>query len=137
MEKLIVSACLLGANCQYDGKNSFSKDILSLLENKQIIAICPEILGGLKVPRSACNIVGSEAKVIGADGADYTKEFILGAKKVLEIVKENKIEIAYLKQRSPSCGCGEIYSPDGKTLIKGNGILAELLLANGVEVRSL
>lgn len=135
MEKIIVSACLLGIPCRYDGKSKPIKEVIALKDKYELIPVCAEILGGLSTPRIGAEIVGN--KVIRSDGEDVTYEYHKGANEVLKIVKENDCKIAILKSKSPSCGKGKIY--DGtytKTLIDGNGVLTDLLLKNGIKVYS-
>lgn len=133
MKKIIVSACLLGAPCRYDGKSKPCNEVISLSNLYELIPICPEMLGGLKTPRIPAEIKGE--KVIRKDGIDVTENYKIGAKKSLEIAKEQNCKIAILKEKSPSCGYGLVY--DGtytKTLIEGNGITADLFLKNGIKV---
>ncbi len=133
----IVSSCLAGINCRYDGRNHLNKDILNLVNKGEAIPLCPEVLGGLETPRIPCEIIGRDEfkKVINKNGVDLTSEFLNGANKVLEICKILNINKAILKSKSPSCGCGEIY--DGTfsgNLIKGNGLTADLLIKNNIKV---
>ena len=133
----IVSSCLAGINCRYDGKNHLNKDILDLVNKGEAIPLCPEILGGLETPRIPCEIIGKDEfkKVINKNGLDLTKEFLNGANKVLEVCKTLNVNKVILKSKSPSCGCGEIY--DGTfsgNLIKGNGLTADLLIKNNIKV---
>lgn len=139
-----VSACLAGVLCRYDGKSQYNKKVQKLLKKKRVIIICPELLGGFSsVPRPACQIVGGDGKdvldnkatVQGIDRKDYTKAFIKGAKKGLDILKALKIKNVLLKKKSPSCGFGKIYK--GKDLVKGNGVFCALLIKNGIKVKSL
>ena len=131
---ILVSACLLGLNCRYDGKNNLNKEILKLLEDKgDFIAVCPEVMGGLLIPRDASEIKGKKVKTI--KGKDVTKEFLKGAELVLKIAKENNVNLAILQSKSPSCGSNLIY--DGtfsRKLVKGNGITADLLKKHGIKV---
>lgn len=131
--KYIVSSCLLGDNCKYNGKNNYNEKIVEFLKDKEYIKVCPECLGGLPTPRVPSEIIND--KVINKEGIDVTKEYELGARKTLLIVKDNNIDCAILKSKSPSCGCGFIY--DGtfsKTLIKGNGVTTKLLKENNVKI---
>jgi uncharacterized protein YbbK (DUF523 family) len=132
-EKILVSACLLGINCQWDGTSSKNKKILKLAKDFILIPVCPEILGGLPIPRERAERKGE--KVITKSGKDVTKYFEKGAKEVLKICKILKIKKAILKQKSPSCGCGKIFNGtfSGK-LIKGDGVTTKLLKKNGIEV---
>lgn len=135
MEKIIVSACLLGVPCRYDGKSKPSEEVIALKEKYELIPVCAEVLGGLSTPRIGAEIVGD--KVIRQDGVDVTYEYHKGASEVLKIALENGCTKAVLKSKSPSCGKGKIY--DGtytRTLIDGNGILTDLLLKNNIKVYS-
>ncbi len=131
MEKLIISACLLGTPCRYDNRSKPNKEVIALASRYELIPVCPEVLGGLPTPRIPAEICKN--RVIRADGVDITKEYEKGAKIALEIAKKNNCKIAILKEKSPSCGYGFIY--DGthtKTLTKGNGITAKLFEENGI-----
>ncbi len=133
VKKLIISACLLGEPCRYDGKSKPCESIEPLKDKYELIPVCPECMGGLSTPRAACEIVG--ARVLTEQGKDCTAEYAAGAKMVLRLCLANDCTAAVLKARSPSCGNGEIY--DGsftKALTVGNGITAELLLKNGISV---
>ena len=133
MEKIIVSACLLGVPCRYDGKSKPENDVIALKDRYELVPVCAEILGGLPIPRVGAEIVGD--KVLRSDGIDVTYEYHKGANDVLKIAKEHGCKIAILKSKSPSCGKGKIY--DGtytRTLIDGNGILTDRLLKNNIEV---
>ena len=137
MKNVLVSACLLGMACRYDGKSKPNETVLRLLENNsdeiRLIPICPEQLGGLPTPRVPSEKAGE--KVINHVGIDVTVQYQKGAKEALKLAKLYHCESAILKERSPSCGRGEIY--DGsftKTLISGDGTTAELLKQNGIRV---
>lgn len=129
----MVSACLLGDNVKYNGENNYSKDLVTFLKNHEVIKVCPEVAGGLSIPRNAAEI--KDGKVISVDNGDVTKEFIEGAKKTLEMALQNNIKIAILKKNSPSCGYGSIY--DGTfshTIIEGYGVTAKLLRKHGIVI---
>lgn len=131
MEKLIVSACLLGENCKYNGKNNYVDKIELLKDKFEIIPICPEVFGGLGIPRLKSEI--NNDKVINEKGLDVTKYFTLGATKALELAKDAKY--ALLKDGSPSCGSSYIY--DGtfsSNRINGMGITTRLLKDNSIIV---
>lgn len=134
---ILVSACLAGLNCRYDGNNKFQKDIFNLVKEGKAILVCPEQLGGLKTPRLPAEIkhINGHKKVITLDGQDVTTEYERGAKEVLGLAKSLNISDAIFKSKSPACGCGKIYDGtfSGNTII-GNGITTELLLANGINV---
>jgi len=132
-QNILVSACLLGENCRYDGKNCYNDYIHKLEEKYNIIPACAEMLGGLPCPRLPSE--NKDGKIINTANEDVSNEFILGAKKVLEIYKNNNCIFAVLKSKSPSCGYGKIY--DGTfsgNLIDGNGVTAQLLLDNNIKV---
>jgi Protein of unknown function (DUF523). len=134
----IVSACLAGKNCRYDGKNSRNEAVAELVRQGKAIPVCPEQLGGLPTPRCPCEIVKSadgSIRVMSRNGRDCTREFYDGAEKVLTIARTHGIRKAILKSKSPSCGCGMIYDGtfSGK-LTEGYGITARLLLDNQIDV---
>lgn len=133
-EKLLVSACLLGENCKYSGGNNYNPAVEALRERFELIPICPEQLGGLPTPRVPSERVGD--KVLNREGTDVTDAFRLGAEKALEIALAHGVRRAVLQERSPSCGSGTVY--DGTfsgRLIPGQGVTAELLRKNGIQVR--
>lgn len=130
---ILVSACLLGRSCRYDGKSKPCDSVLALKEKYNLVEVCPELLGGLPIPRIPCEIVGD--KVISKNGEDRTNEYTLGAQKALKIAKENNCKYAILKHKSPACSPDSVY--DGtfsKTLTNGMGIAARLLSQNGIRV---
>ena len=131
--RIMVSACLLGENCKYSGGSNRSEKVLAFLEGHEVFPVCPEVMGGLPVPRPPAEIV--DGKVINREGASVDEEFRLGAGMALEIAKREKIDLAILQPRSPSCGVKEIYdgSFTGKR-IPGSGVCASLLRENGFAV---
>ena len=132
-EKLLVSACLLGENCKYNGGNNYSPDVERLRERFELVSVCPEQLGGLPTPRVPSERVGE--RVLTRDGQDVTEAFRQGAERTLDIARAEGALRAVLQVRSPSCGCGMIY--DGTFsffLVPGKGVAAELLEKNGVKV---
>ena len=136
---ILVSACLAGINCKYSGDNNYNQKIFELVKKGEAIPICPEQLGGLKTPRNPAEIkvIDGEKHVFDDQNNDVTDNFKSGAKEVLEFAKKLNIKKAILQARSPSCGIGKVYSGNfDRKLIDGNGILAELLLENGIEVIS-
>lgn len=129
----IVSACLAGINCKWDGESNPNEFVMKLVREGKAIPICPEQLGGLPTPRKPAE--QKETKVITRDGDDVTEEFIKGAEEGLKIAKLCNCEEAILKARSPSCGCGKIYNGIFiKKLINGDGIFTKLLKQNGIKV---
>lgn len=131
--KILVSACLLGHNCKYNGGNNRNEQVLDFLQGHEVIPICPESLGKLPVPRPPAEIVNGV--VINKEGKSVDAEFRSGAAKALEIALTNKIDLAILKANSPSCGSNQIY--DGTftgTKIPGDGIFVRLLKEKGIKV---
>lgn len=131
--KIAVSACLLGENCKYNGGNNYNEKLVKLLEGHEVVSVCPEVLGGLPIPREAAEIVNGIVK--RRDGSSVDAEFQKGAKKAFEIVKEQGAELVILQSRSPSCGVDAIY--DGtfsKTIVKGDGVFVKLLKEHGIRV---
>ena len=131
--KIAVSACLLGENCKYNGGNNFSEKVAKYVEGNEVVSICPEVLGGLPIPRDPAEIVNGVVR--HKDGSSVDDEFRTGAKKALEIVLENQVELVILQSRSPSCGVNTIYDGtfSGKT-IPGQGVFASLLEKNGIRM---
>ena len=131
--RIAVSACLLGENCKYNGGNNYSEKVASFIAGQEVIAICPEVLGGLTIPREPAEIV--DGIVSHKDGTSVDKEFRTGAQKALEIVMDNQVDLVVLQSRSPSCGVDTIYdgSFSGK-LIEGQGVFASLLRQNNIEM---
>ena len=128
---ILVSACLLGENCKYNGGNNFCAKIAELARCHKVIPVCPEVMGGLPVPRHPAEIC--DGVVTAVDGSVIDREFREGAQNALVIGKENMAELAILQPRSPSCGCRQVY--DGtfsKRLIAGKGVFAQLLSDNGI-----
>ncbi|MDD5913491.1 MAG: DUF523 domain-containing protein [Oscillospiraceae bacterium] len=133
MDKLLVSACLLGAPCRYDGKSKPLAGIERLCEKYELVPVCPEREGGLPTPRTPSERRGEA--VVMQDGTDVTAQYRRGAEAALKLCRREGCAAALLKERSPSCGSGAIY--DGTfthTLIPGDGVTAELLRQNGVRI---
>lgn len=140
---IIVSACLAGINCKYNGGNNRIEKIEKMVAKGDAIPVCPEQLGGCQTPRPAVEISGGTGAglldrrcfAINKRGEDVSDKLIKGAQEVLKISQLAGAKSAVLKARSPSCGCGEIYDGtfSGK-LIKGNGVTSELLTRNGIKV---
>ena len=131
--KILVSACLLGKNCKYNGGNNLNQSVLGFIEGHEVIGVCPEQLGGLSTPRLPAEIV--DGVVTNKEGVSVDAEFRKGAQAALAVALENKVDLAILQSRSPSCGVKEIYdgSFSGKK-IKGQGVFAKLLSAHGIKV---
>ncbi len=134
-EKILVSACLAGVNCKYDGTNNINEKITEFIKNNDVILVCPEQMGGLKTPRCPSELNGNF--VITKQGKDITKQYYKGANEVLAIAKRYNIKKAILKSKSPSCGKNQIYDGTFRhKLKKGNGITAKILMENGIDVIS-
>ncbi|WP_458407798.1 DUF523 domain-containing protein, partial [Anaerotignum sp.] len=128
--KIAVSACLLGHDCKYNGGNNRSQKVLDYIEGHKVIPVCPEVAGGLPIPRVPVEL--KDSKAINKDGEDVTESFRLGVEKTMEKLAGQDIDLAILQPRSPSCGCKQIY--DGsftKTLIEGKGMFAQALTEAG------
>lgn len=147
MKKILISACLAGDRVRYDGKRVPVTDDLLIKWNRKgmLVKVCPEVSGGLKIPRPPAQIVNGNgmdvfkerSRVVDIDGHDVTGPFLRGAEYALTLVKKYKIEIAVLKEKSPSCGVHHIY--DGRfvsNLIPGFGVTAAILKQNGIKVFS-
>ena len=131
---ILISACLCGENCKYDGTNNLNETLKKLYDQGKAVLICPEVLGGLSTPRTPSEIQ-PDGRVVMRDGTDVTENFKKGADISLEIAKKIKPNLIILKAKSPSCAVGKIYDGSfSKTLIDGNGITAELLIKNGYKV---
>ncbi len=133
MEKILVSACLLGIGCRYDGKHKEDGRIRELLDRYELVPFCPEIYGGLPTPRTPSERVGD--RVVMKDGRDVTFEYTSGAEEALALTRLYGIKTALLKEKSPSCGKGRIY--DGSfsgNLTERDGVTAELLMREGIRV---
>ncbi|MCR4962445.1 MAG: DUF523 domain-containing protein [Firmicutes bacterium] len=142
---ILVSACLLGETCKYDGGSNLCPQVIGYLQGRDYIAVCPEALGGLPVPRPPAELQGGDgesfwagkAAVVNRRGADVSAQFAAGAEAVLQICRAHAVELAILKESSPSCGSSRVY--DGSfchKAIAGSGVCAALLRQNGVPVVS-
>ncbi len=131
--RIIVSACLLGENCKYNGGNNESALVRAYVKGHEVIPVCPEVLGGLPIPREPAEIV--DGVVRHKDGTSVDREFRRGAELALKIVEEQHADLVILQSRSPSCGVTTIY--DGSfsgTQIPGQGVFAALLQKKGIRV---
>jgi len=128
---ILVSACLLGENCKYNGGNNRCQKVIDFVRGHRVTAVCPEQLGGLPTPRVPAEICGG--RVMTREGRDVDNEFRKGAEAALQIARGNDVELAILQPRSPSCGCREVY--DGsftRTLVPGMGVFARFLADSGI-----
>ena len=129
--KLLVSACLLGTPCRYDGKSKKNEAVCALAERFELIPVCPEVYGGLPTPRPPAERTGD--CVLTETGTDVTAQYQRGAEAALQLARLTECEAAILKANSPSCGCGTIYDGTFRhRKIAGNGVTAELLQAHGL-----
>lgn len=136
--KVCVSACLLGCNCKYNGGNNRSEQVIQFLKDKEIVAVCPEQLGGLPTPRVPAEIVHDDlgqGRVMNKNGDDVDNAFRSGAALAAQKAVDEGATLAVLKANSPSCGVHHVYDGtfSGK-LAEGRGVFAELLVAKGVPV---
>ncbi|MCX6809622.1 MAG: DUF523 domain-containing protein [Candidatus Berkelbacteria bacterium] len=139
----IISACLLGVNCRFNGKNKFSPKAKHVFDGGEVILICPEMLINLGIPREACEIVGGDgfdvlegkARVVSKSGKDFTQLYLDAAQKASAMIENLGITKAYLKSGSPTCGAGTIYNGDFTGEKKnGFGVFSALLKNNGIEL---
>jgi len=139
---VLVSACLLGVNCRYDGTSKRDPDVLEWVRDKVVVPVCPELLSGLGFPRLPAEIeagdgyavLSGKSRVLLRDGRDVTREFLAGAKEALKIAKLHPLKLALLKEMSPSCGVNYIYNH--KKRVRGVGIFCALLMREGYTVIS-
>jgi len=145
-DPILVSACLLGVACRYDGQSKSSPRVISFLEGKFFIAVCPEETGGLPTPRPPCILQGGDgrdvieglAQVVDAEGTDRTAEYITGAEAILAHGKHTGATTAILKEKSPSCGTHTVTVDlgDGPEETPGIGVTAALLSSHGIRLIS-
>jgi uncharacterized protein YbbK (DUF523 family) len=139
----LVSACLLGINCNFEAKNWLNLQLFEEFRKGGLFPVCPEVLGGLSVPRlpaeiqggDGSNVLEGKAKVVNMEGVDVTSKFLKGAAEALKIAQAVDAKEALLTEKSPSCGCGKIF--DGSFSYKfkeGDGVTAALLKKNGIKV---
>lgn len=131
--KVLVSACIMGENCKYNGGNNYNPKVAAFLADKEIILICPEMLTGLGTPRNCAEIVNE--KIMDSTGKDVDEVYRNGIALTLEKIRNEQIDLAILQSRSPTCGVHHIY--DGTfsgTLIQGQGLFAKELIRKGLKV---
>ncbi|MEU1375375.1 DUF523 domain-containing protein [Streptomyces triculaminicus] len=144
MEAILVSACLRGVPCRFDGQHKASAEIAEAVTGREVVSFCPEVAGGLTTPRRPAELVGGDgndvldgtARVVEDTGRDVTAEFVDGARRALAAARHRGCTEALLMPRSPSCGRGVVY--DGSfagELVPGDGVTAALLERNGITVR--
>lgn len=131
--KVLVSACLLGRNCKYNGGNNFDERIAEYLKDQEIIPVCPEVLAGLGVPRTPIEIVDGVLKDRNGNSVDEALRSAVA--QILDQIRDENIDCAILKSRSPTCGVRQVY--DGSfsgRLVDGAGVLAQALMDAGYSV---
>lgn len=131
--KVLVSACIMGSNCKYNGKNNVNIRAINFLKDKEVISICPEVLAGMKIPRSCAEIV--DGRVVDENGNDVSLEYDKAVAVALSKIQNEEIDLVILQSRSPTCGVNQIYdgSFTGK-LIPGMGLFAKALKQRGYNV---
>ena len=135
MEKILISACLIGDKTKYDGKSNYNPKIQDLLEKYELVPFCPEVEGGLSIPRDPSE--RRNEKVITKEGRNVIKQFEKGAELALNICQYLGIRLAILKENSPSCGVNKIYNGKFENkLVPGSGVTTELLKRKGIKVIS-
>ncbi len=144
---ILVSACLMGQPVRYDGRHSWSARVQELIQGQQVLALCPEVLGGLGTPRPPARFAGATfgregqeviagiASLLDEQGIDVSGSFVKGALAVAKLARDSGVRLALLKDRSPSCG----WDPRGENPRggPGQGVLSAALLAQGIEVREI
>ncbi|MCJ8319429.1 MAG: DUF523 domain-containing protein [Colwellia sp.] len=139
MDKILVSGCFLGQLVRYNGEiKPLSHQLMALwLKQNRFISICPEVAGGLSVPRSPAEINPETSRVINSEGVDVTEAFLFGAKSALDLCHKHMIKFALLKEYSPSCGSLKIYDGSFSNTKKlGQGLTSQLLSSHGIEIFS-
>ena len=142
IDATVVSACLMGICCRYDGGHRLDEKVLRLSMEDELVPLCPEQMGGLTTPRQASEIIGGDggdvldgrARIVDSEGKDVTAQFIKGAMEGLAIAKRVGAKRAVMKEKSPSCGIHRIYRSG--ILVSGKGVLTALLLRDGIVVMS-
>lgn len=131
--RVLVSACLVGENCKYNGGNNYNEQVVEFLKGKEVVLICPELLAGFGAPRNSCEIVNG--RVFDNQGNDLDEAFREGVRISLQKIQDDAIDLAILQPRSPTCGVHQIYDGTftGK-LISGQGVFAAELIKNGMRV---
>ena len=131
----LCSACLLGINCRYNGKNKMNEKVLEIAKKEVLIPVCPEQLAGMSTPRNSAEIV--DGKILEQDGRDMTRIYMNGVSEAMKVVEMLGVTEAILKQKSPTCGCGKIY--DGTfsgNLTDGDGLFTKALKQKNIKVVS-
>ncbi|EYT82291.1 hypothetical protein CF54_14220 [Streptomyces sp. Tu 6176] len=144
MEAILVSACLRGVPCRFDGRHKASAALAEAVAGREVVPFCPEVAGGLATPRRPAELVGGDghdvldgtARIVDDTGQDVTEQFVAGARRALAVARRTGCGEALLMPRSPSCGRGTVH--DGSftgELVPGDGVTAALLERAGITVR--
>lgn len=140
---IVVSACIAGVECRYDGTSKLDENILKLVARRKAIPLCPEMLGGRKVPREPVEIINGDGEdvldgkafVKDKNGNDVTKEILDGIKEFMLTIDRLGVKMVILKTKSPTCGYGKIYDGTFNNVLKdGNGVLAAALKRKGITI---
>ncbi len=140
---IVVSACIAGVACRYDGTSKLNENILKLVAQRKAIPLCPEMLGGRKVPREPVEIINGDGEdvldgkacVKDKNGNDVTQEILEGVKEFLLTIERLNVKMVILKTKSPTCGYGKIFNGTFKNELKqGNGVLAAALKRKGIKI---
>jgi uncharacterized protein YbbK (DUF523 family) len=135
--RILVSACLTGTNCKYNGGNNLNQKVVDFVRGHEVLEICPEMLVGMEVPRACAEIVNG--RVVDCNGQDVHQDYLRGVELALEVVavanQEAEIELAILQSRSPTCGVNQVYDGNFRgQLIQGRGLFTAALLERGYRV---
>jgi uncharacterized protein YbbK (DUF523 family) len=143
---ILVSACLAGNACRYDGRHCLDPMIAEMVRTGRALALCPEKLGGMASPHPACelqagtgeDVLDGHCRILDQAGADYTARYLAGSRRVLAVARKHHVREAWLKAKSPACGFGEIYNGRfSGELTPGNGVTAALLLRSGLVLKKI
>ncbi|MBS7576321.1 MULTISPECIES: DUF523 domain-containing protein [unclassified Enterococcus] len=131
--KVIVSSCILGKYCRYNGSNAINPSVIEWLKDHEAVSLCPEVLAGLGTPRPSAELNNGRVKEVTGD--DVTELYQKGVQLAMSDINESEIDLAILQSRSPTCGVNQIYNGnfDGQ-LIEGQGIFAQYLISKGIRV---
>ncbi len=134
--KIVVSACLLGDNCKYNGGNNLNEKVVELCKNNEVIKICPEVLADAGVPRVPVEI--KNGRIVNKDGIDVHEKYMSGISIAINKLENNDVDLVILQSRSPTCGVKQVYNGEfNKTLVSGQGLFAKELIKYGYNVIDL
>ncbi len=130
---IVISACLLGENCKYNGGTNLNEKVLELAKHNRVIKICPEVLAEAGIPRIPVEL--KNCRLVNKNGEDVHEQYMLGVQRALELLSVEDIDLVVLQSRSPTCGVKQIYNGEfNKTLVNGQGVFAKALIDNGYKV---